>query len=203
MRKPGAEDVRRAIRKMSKKVPRGVGEGTSVIPSASKMLCIGEAAPSVPKKPRTDKGVSSSSERGALATLGERGEAPLNESIVDLTASPSFRPKRAEVDQGAPTRPPAVAGPSDPGSSQPSGSAQVPAEVGSQGPPDAEFLREGTALGDSAMAIALFQSILLPADVEEMSQCSLTEITDSVFPALAWVSRLTLLSFFHCFLIDF
>ena len=53
------------------------------------------------------------------------------------------------------------------------------------------------------MAISLFQSILLPADAAEMSQCSLSEITDSVFPTLAWVSRLTLLSFLHCFLIDF
>ena len=202
MRKPGAEDVRRAVQKTSKKVPRGAGEGASVIPPAPKRLCIGEAASPVPKKPRTDKGVSSSSERGALATPGERGEAPLTGGIVDLTASPSFRPGRAEASQGAPTRPPAVAGPSDSGLSRPSSLAQTPAGVGGRGFTEAESMGEGIAFGDPATAISLFQSILLPADAAEMSQCSLSKITDSVFPALAWISHLTLLSSLHCFLID-
>ena len=122
MRKPGAEDVRRAVRKMSKKVPRGAGEGASAIPPVPKRLRIGEAAPPVPKKPRTDKEILGSSERGALATLGERGEALLTESIVDLTASPNFCLGRAEVDQGAPARPSAMVGPLDPGLSCPSSS---------------------------------------------------------------------------------
>ena len=148
MRKPGAEDVHRAVRKTSKKVPRGAGEGTSATPSASKRLCIGEAAPPVPKKPRTDKGVSGSSERGTLAMLGEHGEASLTESVVDLTASLSFCPGRAKVDQGAPTRPPAVAGPSDPGLSRPSSSAQIPAGAGGRDLTRAESLGEGTPFGD-------------------------------------------------------
>ena len=122
MRKPGAEDVRRAVRKTSKKVPRGAGEGASAIPPAPKRLRIGEAAPPVPKKPRTDKGILGSSERGTLATLGECGEALLTESIVDLTASPSFHLGRVEVDQGAPARPSTMAGPSDSGLSPPSSS---------------------------------------------------------------------------------
>ena len=79
---------------------------------------------------------------------------------------------------------------------------QIPVGVGSQDPLDTKSLGEGTGLGDPATAISLFQSILLPADVEEVSQCSLTEITNSVFPTLAWVSHLTLL-FFHILLIDF
>ena len=115
MRKPRAEDIQRAVWKMSKKVPRGADEGASTIPPTPKRLRIGEAAPSVLKKPRTDKGILGSSERGALAMLGERGKASLTEGLVDLTASPSFHPGRAEVDQGAPARPSAMAGPSDPG----------------------------------------------------------------------------------------
>ena len=119
--------------------------------------------------------------------LGGRGEASLTDSVVDLTASPSFCPGRAEVEQGAPTRP------SDPGPSHPSSSVQILVGAGGQNLTEAESLGEGTALGDPAMAISLFHSILLPADVEEVSQCSLTEITNSVFSALAWVSHLTLL----------
>ena len=138
-----------------------------------------------------------------MATLGERGEASLAEGLVDLTGSPSFHPGRAEVDQGAPARPSTVAGPSDPGLSRPSSSAQVPVGAGGRGLIEAESLGEGIAFGDPAMAISLFQSILLPADATEMSQCSLSEIFDSVFPTLAWVSRLTLLSSLHCLLIDF
>ena len=126
--------------------------------------------------------------------LGERGKASLvDDGVIDLTTPARLHPGR--TDEGS-VRPStfAATGPSDLESSRPSGSAQVLAKVGSQGPPDAEFLREGTTLGDPAMAIALFQSILLPTDVEEMSQCSLTEIIDSVFSALAWVSHLILLS---------
>ena len=138
-----------------------------------------------------------------MATLGERGEASLIESLVDRTTSPSFHPGRAEVDQGAPTRPSAMVGPSDPGLSRPSSSAQTPAGARGRGLTEAESLGEDIAFGDPATAIYLFQSILLPVDPVEMSQCSLSEITDSVFPALAWVSRLTLLSSLHCLLIDF
>ena len=126
--------------------------------------------------------------------LGERGKVSLAEDgVIDLTVPARLRLGRTDEE---PTRPStsAAAGPSDPESSRPLGSMQVSTEAGSQGPLDAEFLRDGTALGDPAMAIALFQSILLPADVEEVSQCSLTEISDSVFSALAWVSCLILLS---------
>ena len=78
MRRPGAEDVRRAVRKSSsKKVQKGADGGALAAPSAPKRLCIGEAAPPVPKKPWTDKGVSGPSERGVLVTLGERSGAPL------------------------------------------------------------------------------------------------------------------------------
>ena len=171
--------------------------------SAPKRLCIGEVAPPIPKKPWTDKEVSSSSERGALAAPGERGEAPLAGGVVDLTASPSFHPGRAEAGPGASARPPTVAGPSDPGLSRPSSSAQTPAGARGRGLTEAKSLGEGMAFGDPATAISLFQSILLPVDAVEMSQCSLFEITDSVFPVLAWVSHLTLLSSLHCFLIDF
>ena len=96
-----------------------------------------------------------------------------------------------------------MAGPSEPGPSRPSSSAQIPAGAGGRDLTGAKSLGEGTAFGDPAMAISLFQSILLPTDAAEMSHCSLSEITDSVFSALAWVSRLTLLSSLHCFLIDF
>ena len=203
MRKPGAEDVRRAVRKTSKKVPRGAGEGTSTTPSMLKRLYIGEAAPSVPKKPRTDKEVSSSSERGALVTPDECGEAPLTGGIIDLMASPSFHPGRAEVDQGAPTRPSAMAGPSDQGLSRPSSSAQIPVGEGGRGLTEAESLGGGTAFEDPTIAIFLFSDILLPADATEMSECSLSEIANSMFPALTWVSRPTLLFSFHCSSVDF
>ena len=98
-----------------------------------------------------------------MATLGERGEALLTESIVDLMASPSFHPGRAEVDQGAPARPSTVVGPSDSGLSRPSSSAQIPVGAGGRGLTEAESLREGTAFGDPTTAISLFQSILLPS----------------------------------------
>ena len=132
-----------------------------------------------------------------MATLGERGEASLVDGVHDLTASISLRFGRADTEHGALVRPSTsvVVGPSDPGPSRPLTSTQVPASTKSRDPSDTKSLRGGMALGDLATAIALFQSILLPADVEEMSQCSLTEITNSMFPALAWVSRLTLLSF--------
>ena len=107
------------------------------------------------------------------------------------------------MDQGAPAGPSTMAGPSDPGLSRPSSSAQIPIGAGGRGLTEAESLGEGTAFGDPAMVISLFQSILLPTDAAEMSQCLLSEITDSVFPTLAWVSRLTLLSSLHCLLIDF
>ena len=204
MKKPGAEDVRRTVRKTSKKVPKGADEGASAIPPVPKRLRIGEAAPPVPKKPRTDKGASGSSKRSALATLGERVKALSVDGVLDLMASTSPHPERADTERGASARPStsAAVGPSDPGPSRPSTSAQIPVGAESQGPPDTESLGEGIALGDPATTISLFQSILLPADVEEVSQCSLTEITNSVFPALAWVSHLTLL-FFHILLIDF
>ena len=59
------------------------------------------------------------------------------------------------------------------------------------------------AFEDPAIAISLFQDILLPADVAEMSACSLSEITDSMFLALTWVSRPALLFSFHCSSVDF
>ena len=129
--------------------------------------------------------------------LGERGEASsVDDGILDLTASTCLRLGRADTEHEEPARPStfAMVGPSDPGSSRPSISAQVSAGAESQGPSDIESLIGGSALGDPATAIALFQSILLPADVEKMSQCSLTEITNSMFLALAWVSHLILLS---------
>ena len=54
------------------------------------------------------------------------------------------------------------------------------------------------AFGDPATAISLFQDILLPADAAEMSECSLSEIADSIFPTLTWVSRPTSLFSFYC-----
>ena len=129
--------------------------------------------------------------------LGERGEASsVDNGILDLTASTRLRPGRADAEHEGPARPSTSTpvGPSDPGSSCPSTSMQVLAGAESQGPFDSESLRGGSALGDPVTVIALFQSILLPADVEEMSQCSLTEITNSMFSTLAWVSHLTLLS---------
>ena len=197
MKKPRAEDVRRAAWKTSKKVPKGADEGASTISSAPKRLRIGEAVPPVPKKPRTEKGASGASEKSILAVLGERGEASsVDYGILDLTASTCLRPGRADTEHEEPVRPSTstVVGPSDLGSSRPSLSAQVSAGAESQGPSNIESLRGGTALGDPATAIALFQSILLPADVRKMSQCSLTEITNSMFPALVWISHLILLS---------
>ena len=195
MKKPGAEDVRRAMRKSSsKKVPKGADEGASIILSAPKRLCIREAMPPVPKKPRTKEGALGASERSMVAVLGKRGKASLAEDgVVDLTVLARLRLGRIDEEPARPSTF-AATGPSYPESSRPSGSAPVPAEAGSQGPLDAEFLRDGTALGDPATAIALFQSILLPADVEEVSQCSLTEISNFVFLELAWVSCLILLS---------
>ena len=205
MRKPGAEDVRRAVRKSSsKKIQKGVDEGVSAAPPAPKRLRVGEATPPVPKKPRTDKGGLGPSERGALAMLGERGGEPLTGDVIDLTASPGFLPGRAEADQGAPARPPAVAEPgpsrpsepgpsrpSEPGPSRPSSSAQTPLGAVGRDLTEAESLGEVSAFGDPTAAISLFQSILLPVDVAEMSYHPPSEIVDSVFPALAWVSRLT------------
>ena len=213
MRKPGAEDVRRAMRKgSSKKIQKGADGGALAAPSAPKRLHIGEAVPPVPKRPRTDKGVLGPSERGALATLGERGGAPLAGDVIDLTASPGFLPGGVEADQGAPARPPAVveprpsrpselgpsrlsepgpSRPSEPGPSRPSSSAQTPLGAVGRDLTEAESLGEVSAFGDPAAAISLFQSILLPVDVAEMSYHPPSEIVDSVFPALAWVSRLT------------
>ena len=126
--------------------------------------------------------------------LGDRGKASSAEDgIIDLTTPAHLCHGRIDEEPVRPSTYAAVR-PLDPESSRPSGSVQVSTEAGSQGPPDAEVSRDGTALGDAAMAIALFQSILLPTDVEEMSQCSLTEIIDSMFSALAWVSHLILLS---------
>ena len=158
MKKPGADDVRRAVRKTSKKVPKGADEGASAIPPAPKRLRIGEAAPLVLKKPRTNKGASGSSERSALATLGERVEALSVDGILDLTASTSPRPGRADAERGASVRPStsATVGPLDLGPSRPSTLMQIPVGAGSQGPPDIESLGEGTVLGDPAMVISLF-----------------------------------------------
>ena len=176
MRKPGAEDVRRAVRKSSSK--RALKEAEEA------------AAPPVTKKLRTDRSASGPSERGAQAAPGARGGAPPTGSTVDLTASPETRYKTAEADQGAPAKPPAVAGPSEPGPSRRQMLAQLVQSVGRDFT-EAESLGEVSAFGDSEAAESLFQSILLPADIQEMSCHSVTEITDSVFPALAWVSRLT------------
>ena len=101
MRKPGVEDIRRAVRKTSKKIPRGVDEGALSIPPVLKRPCVGEAAPLVPKKPRTDKETLGSSRKSAMATLGGRGETSMTDSVIDLTVSPSFHPGGAEVEQGA------------------------------------------------------------------------------------------------------
>ena len=127
MKKLGVEDVRRAVRKTSKKVPKGADEGASAIPSAPKRLQIREVVPPVPKKPRTDKGALGISERSALVTLGKRGEASSIDGILDLTASTSLHPGRADTGHEGTARPStsAMVGPSDPGSSHPSTSVQV------------------------------------------------------------------------------
>ena len=201
MRKPGAEDVRRAVRKSSssKKAQKGVDEGAPAALPAPKRLCIGGAAPPTPKKPRADKGVmppvpkKSRVDKGVEP--GERSEAPLTEGVVDLTASPGARPKRVEADQGAPARPSAAVGPSEPGPSHLPSSTQVPLGAVGRDFTEAESLGEVSAFGDLAAAISLFQSILLPLDAAEMSYHSPTEIADSMFPALTWVSRPTWLFF--------
>ena len=128
MKKPGAEDIRKAGRKTSKKVPKGADEGASAISSAPKRLRIGEAMPPVPKKPRTEKGALGTSERSILAVLGERGEASsVDDGILDLTASTCLCPGRADTEHEEPMRPSTstMVGPSDLGSSRPSISVQV------------------------------------------------------------------------------
>ena len=214
MRRPGAEDVRRAVRKSSLKKSKTGADGEASAgpsapkrpcigeapagPSAPKRPCLGEAAPPAPKRPRADKGVAGSSGGSVPGALGEREGAPLTGGVVDLTTS-SVLP--SEAGQGAPARPPTVAqpgpprpskpGPSRPSVPGPSSSAQIPPEAMGRDLTEAESLGEVSAFGDSAAAISLFQNILLPADVAEMSCHSSSEIADSVFPALYWVSRPT------------
>ena len=203
MRKPGVEDVRRVVQRTSKKVPRGADEGASAISPAPKRLCVGEAASSVPKKPRTDKGASGSSGKSAMAMLGGRGETSMTDSVIDLTVSLSLHPRGAEVERGAQAKPSAAAGPLGPGPSHPSSSTQIPPRTRGQNLTEAKSLGGGTTFGDLATEISLFQDILLPADAVEMSECSLSEIADSMFSALTWVSRSTLLFSFHCSLVNF
>ena len=81
--------------------------------------------------------------------------------------------------------------PSEPGPSRPSSSVQTLLGAVGRDLTEAESLGEVSAFGDPATAISLFQSILLPVDVAEMSYHPPSEIVDSVFPTLAWVSRLT------------
>ena len=222
MRRPGAEDVRRAVRKSSLKKGKTGADGEAPAgPSAPKRLCIGEAAPPVPKKPRTDKGVPGPSGRSVPDALGERDGASQAEGVVDLATS-SVLP--SEAGQGAPARHPAVtqpgpprpskpgpsrppgpgpSRPSVPEPSQPSSSAQIPPEAMGRDLTEAESLGEVSAFGDSAAAISLFQNILLPVDVAEMSGHPPSEIADSVFPALYWVSlptRSFLIGISDCFL---
>ena len=198
MRKPRVEDVQRAVRKTSKKVPRGADEGAPSIPPAPKRPCVGEATPLVPKKPRTDKGTSGPSGKSIVATMGGRGETSMTGSVVDLTVSPGFRPGGAEGEQEVQARTSAAEEPSGLGPSRPSSSAQVPPGTRGRKLTEAEPLGGATAFGDPATAISLFQDILLPADAAEMSECSLSEIADSMFPALTWVSRPTSLFYFYC-----
>ena len=190
MRRPGAEDVRRAVRKSSLKKGKTGADGEAPAgPSAPKRLCIGEAAPPVPKKPRTDKGVPGPSGRSVPDALGERDGASQAEGVVDLATSSALP---SEAGQGAPARHPAVTQPGPPRPSEPGPSRRISAAqlVGSVGRDftEAESLGEVSAFGDSAAAASLFESILLPADVAELSCHSITEITDSIFPAMAWVS---------------
>ena len=129
MRKPGAEDVRRAVRKSSssKKALKGVDEGVPAALPAPKRLFIRGAMPPAPKKPRAGKGVAPPVPKEPRAdkgvASGERGEVPLIEGVVDLMVPPEARPRRVEADQGAPTRPSSAAGPSEPGPSHPLSSA--------------------------------------------------------------------------------
>ena len=196
MRRPGAGDVRRAVRKSSlTKSKTGADGEASAGPSAPKRPYLGEAAPPAPKRPRADKGVAGSSGGSVSGALGEREGAPLTGGVVDLTTS-SVLP--SEAGQGAPARPPTVAqpgpprpskpGPSRPSVPGPSSSAQIPPEAMGRDLTEAESLGEVSAFGDSAAAISLFQNILLPVDVAEMSGHPPSEIADSVFPALYWVS---------------
>ena len=205
MRRPGAEDVRRAVRKSSlKKGKKGADGEAPAGPVALKRLCIGEAVPPIPKKRRTDKGVPGPSGRSVPDGLGERDGASLTGDVVDLTTSSGLLSGGAEADQGAPARPPSVvepepsrpsepgpSRPSVPGPSRPSSSAQIPLEAMGRDLTEAESLGEVSAFGDPTAAISLFRNILLPADVAEMSYHPPSEIADSVFPALSWVSRLT------------
>ena len=124
-------------------------------------------------------------------------------SVVDLMVSPGFCLGGAEVEQEVQARTSAAAGPSGPGPSRPSSSAQVPHGTRGRKLAEAEPLGGATAFGDPATAIFLFQDILLPADTVEMFACSLSEITDFMFPALTWVSHPALLFSFHCSLVDF
>ena len=106
-----------------------------------------------------------------MVALGEHGEASSVDGVLDSTASMSLCPGRADIGHEETARPSTsiTMRPSDLGSSRPSISVQVSAGAESQGPSDTESLRGGTALGDPATAIALFQSILLLEDVGEMS----------------------------------
>ena len=98
MRKPGIEDVLRAVRKTSKKIPRGAGEGAPSIPPTPKRPCIGEVAPPVPKRPRTDKGSPGPSGKNVVVAAGGRGKTSTTGGVVDLTVSPSSHPGGAEVE---------------------------------------------------------------------------------------------------------
>ena len=138
-----------------------------------------------------------------MATTGGRGKTSMTSSVVDLTVSLGFRPGGAEVEQEVPARTSAAVGPSGPGPSCPSSSAQDPPGTRGRKLAKAEPLGGAMAFGDPATVIFLFQDILLPADAAEMSVCSLSEITDSMFPALTWVSRPALLFSFHYSLVDF
>ena len=85
----------------------------------------------MPKKPRTEKGASGASERSMVVVLGERGKASLSDNgVIDLTAPVRLHPGRTDEGSVRPSTS-AAAGPSNPGSSRPSGSTQVSAEVGS------------------------------------------------------------------------
>ena len=107
------------------------------------------------------------------------------------------------MEQEVPVRTSAAAGPSGSGPSRPSSSVQDPPGTRGQKLAEAEPLGGATAFRDPATAISLFQDILLPADTAEMSVCSLSEIIDSMFPTLTWVSRPALLFSFHYSLVDF
>ena len=187
------------VRKTSKKIPRGADEGASSIPPASKRPYVGEVAPPVPKRPRTDKGTPGPSGKNVVIAAGGRGETSTTGGIVDLTVSPGSRPGGAEVEQEVPARTSAMAGPSDSGPSCPSTSVRDPPGSLGQKFAETEPLGGATTFRDSATAISLFQDILLPANAVEMSVCPLSEITDSMFPALTWVGCSASLFFsFYC-----